>query len=406
MTVERGDNILEISSLSIGYDNTAVVSGIDLHFKRGQLVCILGPNGAGKTTLLRVLSRHLKPISGKIVLKGRELSSYTQLELARVMAVVLTERVAPPLFSVYQFVALGRYPYTDFLGRLKPDDDKAVQDALALVGADMLSQRDFQGLSDGERQKVLLARALCQGPEVLILDEPTAHLDLKHRLEVMGILRNLTRERGILVIASLHDVDVAAKVADVVVMVKDGKVTEWGPPEEVLKAKKVESLYGLENAVFSSKLGTLELPAKGQGPQVFVVGGNGEGAGVMRLLAKKGFKLSTGVLFKNDLDYFVARALGANILAQEPSGSISRDMLLRAEKLLSNCLFLVDALPVGIEAFKGNQRLVERARELGIEVVSKDMNLLNLEHLIKDASRVTFKPRLCTAKEARNDFFD
>ncbi len=334
--------ILSCRDLSVGYKDKVVLSGLNLEFTAGQFIALLGPNGAGKTTLLRTLSGHLAPLWGGITLRGSPLSTMNSLDLAKFMAVVLTEKISPPLFTVYEFVALGRYPHTDFLGRLSEADKQVVLHALSAVHADNLVTRIFSDLSDGERQKALVARALAQQPRLLLLDEPTLHLDLKHRVEVMGILRNLCRSEGITVVASLHDVDVAAKVADQVALIKSGKVTAWGPPESVLKNHAVAALYDFDGADFDHQLGSIELRGSGNRGRAFVVAGMGSGALVYRMLAKRGFAIATGVLHTNDLDYFVARSLGASCLTQEALECITGDLLGQAQSRIDKCDMVID----------------------------------------------------------------
>jgi iron complex transport system ATP-binding protein len=354
----------------VGYGTKAVLEDVDLDLEAGQFVTLLGPNGSGKTTLLRTLSRHLAPLAGRVQILGRPLDSLSAMELARSMAVVFTDKVAPPLFSVSEFVALGRYPHTDFLGRLGPDDHTAVKDALAAVRAEHLSGRIFTDLSDGERQKALVARALAQQPRILLLDEPTLHLDLKHRLEVMAILRDLCRRRRITVLASLHDVDVAAKVSDRVALIKDGRIAAWGPPEQALTGDSVAALYDFHGAVFSSHLGGIEMRGDGNRGCIFVVAGMGSGALVYRLLAKRGFAIATGILHTNDLDYFVARSLGAECVVQELRETMDPRCLVEADRHMTRCHAVIDCgFPVG-PLNRDNMTLVQNAVAAGRTVFS------------------------------------
>ncbi len=340
--------VLSCRDLTIGYKGKAVLSGLNLDFEAGQFISLLGPNGAGKTTLLRTLSRHLDPLSGRIEIDGRALSRISSMELASVMAVVLTDKVSPPLFSVYEFVSLGRYPHTDFLGRLNGEDHEAVRHALCSVHADNLSTRTFTNLSDGERQKVLVARALAQQPRLLLLDEPTMHLDLKHRVEVMGILRDLCRSENITVIASLHDVDVAAKVSDRVALVKSGTISDYGPPETVLERNVVAGLYDFNGADFDYQLGSIELRGTGDSGRAFVLAGMGSGAVVYRMLAKRGYSIATGILHNNDLDYFIACSLDATCTVQEAMQPIDPALVAKAGEQINSCDAVIDCgFPIG-----------------------------------------------------------
>lgn len=362
--------VLTCRDLMVGYKNTPVLNNINLSFEAGQFTTLLGPNGAGKTTLLRTLSRHLESLSGTIHVDDRPLAELRQAELARIMAVVLTDKVTPPLFNVFQFVALGRYPHTDFLGRLTEKDREVVSHSLAAVHAENLSHREFASLSDGERQKVLVARALAQEPQILLLDEPTAHLDLKHRVEVMAILRNLCRSKGITVIASLHDVDIAAKVSDRVALVKDGAITDWGYPEEILTTETVAELYDFNSACFSHHLCSIELRGDGHRGKVFVVAGMGSGATIYRMLAKRGYAISTGVLQSNDLDCFVADSLGADCFQQQPSASMTEASLQQAYAGLAECDLVIDTGFNSDGPYQNNLNLLKKAVTDGKTVFS------------------------------------
>lgn len=352
--------VMKTSKLAVGYGSRTVVEGINLEALKGQLICLLGPNGSGKSTILRCLAGLLAPLKGAVYLKGRSLSALESKDLAQTLAVVLTERPSPGLVTVFELAAMGRYPYTSFFGRLSGEDREKTWEALHLVNAHDLAERYFGELSDGEKQKVLLARALVQDPEVIVLDEPTTHLDVKHRLEVMAILRQLTREKGITVLLSLHEIDLALKYCEMALLVKEGKILAWGPPEEVLSDEMVASLYDMESARFSHCLGGIELKSGG-GTGVFVLAGAGSGASLYRLLNKHGFSVATGVIHENDIDCHVARAMGASIVGEKPFEEISAGSLERAVFFGRQAASVIDAgYPVG----SLNRRNVELTREL------------------------------------------
>ena len=343
MKSSMSDHVISCRNLSVGYKDKVILSGLNLDFEPGHFVSFLGPNGAGKTTLLRTLFRNLPPINGRIYVNGNPLEKIPSEELAKIMAVVLTDKVSPPLLTVFEFVSLGRYPHTDFLGRLKTLDYAAILASLVAVRAEHLAQRQYSDLSDGERQKALVARALAQEPQILLLDEPTLHLDLKHRMEVMAILRGLCRSKGITVIASLHDVDIAAKVSDRVALIKEGGVSAWGAPERILQSRTVKALYDFDGARFDMQLGSIELRGDGQKGRAFVVAGLGSGAIIYRLLNKRGFAVSTGILQSNDLDYYVAKSVGADCAAQTPMEPNDGETLRKAIDCLVDCDYVIDS---------------------------------------------------------------
>jgi iron complex transport system ATP-binding protein len=345
----------------VGYKKP-VLSGLSFSFPQGSFVSVLGSNGVGKSTLLRTLSRHLPPLGGEIKIRERPLSGYSASEFAKVVSVVMTDRASPPLLRVLEYVGLGRHPHTGFLGKLRETDVEVVLRCLADVKARHLSDRFVDQLSDGERQKVSLARALAQEPRLMLLDEPTAHLDLKHRVELMGILRGLCREKSLSVLAAVHDVDVAAKVSDQVLALKDGGLTSFGPPQEVLSSRFVSKLYDFEKAGYSSHLGGIEIRGDGSRGRVFVLTEKDRGAQSLRHLSKHGYALKVGVPERHDLDAYVAGALGAEVLTRDSRGGKPEEILRKAFRSLEDCDFLVDALgpeapnPPGGEEAPGREK--------------------------------------------------
>jgi iron complex transport system ATP-binding protein len=212
----------------------AVLERVNLSIRTGELVCLLGPNGIGKSTLLRTLARMQPALWGAVELDGAELGSITQGQLARRLGIVLTERVTVEALPVRRIVELGRYPHSGWFGRLTGEDRRVVDWAIDAVGVRHLAGRDFSRLSDGEQQRVMIARALAQEPVLLVLDEPTAFLDVPSRVELMGLLRQLTRDGPLAVVVSTHDLELALRTADVVWLVMPGGELSSGAPEDVV----------------------------------------------------------------------------------------------------------------------------------------------------------------------------
>lgn len=368
--IQASKNVLRLHGLAVGYPEKVILEGIELELAEGQFIALLGPNGAGKTTLLRTLARLLAPRGGTIYLGDEILETIRHRDLARLLSVVLTGQKAPGLMDAFQFVTLGRYPYTGVLGSLKPRDIRTANDSLAMVHADDLACRRMQTLSDGEKQKIFIARALAQEPRIILLDEPTLHLDLKHRMEVMSILRRLCREKGITVVASMHDVDIAAKVADLVALIRKGSIMAWGTPEEVLHRETVTELYDFRGAAFNPWLGSIELnDCNGDRGLVFVVGGVGCGARLYRMLARRAFAVSTGVLHANDLDAYVAESLGIERVLETPMKPISDGACRKAMDLLEKAICVVDSgFPVE-SLNRRNLDLIRTGLEIGKPVV-------------------------------------
>jgi cobalamin transport system ATP-binding protein len=238
---------LRTRDLAVGYrsrrQRRAVLERVNLTVEPGELVCLLGPNGIGKSTLMRTLVRMQAPLWGSVELDGTALESMSASDLARRIGVVLTERVAVESLRAREVIELGRYPYSGWLGGLTDRDHEVVSWAIGAVGATHLVDRDFARMSDGERQRVLVARALAQEPSLLVLDEPTAFLDVPSRVELMGLLRRLTRGRSLAVIVSTHDLELALRTADVVWLLVPGGEVVTGAPEDVILAGGIATAF-------------------------------------------------------------------------------------------------------------------------------------------------------------------
>ncbi|MCB2190075.1 MAG: ABC transporter ATP-binding protein [Deltaproteobacteria bacterium] len=366
----KSENLLRVENLAVGYGRRPVLTGVSFSLHSGRFLSLLGPNGAGKTTLLRSMAGLLPVLGGSIHIAGRELGKISQIELARMQAVVLTDRLNPGLLTAHEVVSLGRHPHTGFFGKLGPEDHRAVERALAMVGAEDLAQRYFEQFSDGEKQKVVLARALAQEPRLILLDEPTVHLDLKHRLEVMSILRGLCRQMNIAVVASLHDVDVASRVSDQVALISGGGMSAFGPPEGTLDDRTVAELYNLRGARYDSRLGVMELTnGKHLGP-VMVVPGGGAACAALRLLHKRDYGLLVGVAHQGDMDAHVADALGAEVALAPAFGHATAQAMNQCREMLSRAVAVVDSgFPLGPGNVE-NLELINLALEQGKPVFS------------------------------------
>ncbi len=238
-------SFLETQDLAVGYNGVPLIRDIALRLKKGEIQVLIGPNGAGKSTILKSLIRQLAPIHGAVLLDGNSMTELKGNALAKKLAVVQPGRTDSEYLTVREAVALGRYPYTGALGLLSEKDKKAVERAMEQVRVTDLADRALQQLSDGQRQRVLLARALCQEPELLVLDEPTTFLDIRYRLELLETLRQLVREENLSVLLSLHELDLAEQIADRVICVKGDRIYHYGRPEEVFVPTVLEELFDL-----------------------------------------------------------------------------------------------------------------------------------------------------------------
>jgi iron complex transport system ATP-binding protein len=254
---------LQIHGLSVGYRvaraTRTVLNTIDAALHTSEFACLLGPNGVGKSTLLRTLARMQSPIAGQVDIDGHDIRRMNQTELARRLSVVLTERVDVGILPAYDLVGMGRYPYTGWGGRLSQRDHEIIRWAIRVTGAESLATRNVAELSDGERQRVMIARALAQEPSVMLLDEPTAFLDAPRRAELTGLLRQLTRETGRAVLLSTHDVELALRTADTIWLITPDGQFIAGAPEDLVLRGVFERAFPSANFAFDPMVGGFQV---------------------------------------------------------------------------------------------------------------------------------------------------
>ncbi len=331
-------------NMTVGYGKIPLIRQIELHVRRGEIVTLIGPNGAGKSTILRSVIRQLGLLDGAVYLGGRSMEKMPERQIARQLSVLMTERIHPELMTCRDVVGTGRYPYTGRMGILTAQDREKVQEALMLVNATEIADRDFSEISDGQKQRILLARAVCQEPQAIVLDEPTSFLDIRHKLELLTILKDLVCEKKVAVLMSLHELDLAQRLSDYIVCVNGNTIERCGTPEEIFTSSYITRLYGITKGSFHAELGCLEMePVRGT-PKVFVIGGNGSGIPVYRRLQRQGIPFAAGILHENDMEYPVAKALAAEVISEQPFEPIRQDTYERAAALLDTCQQVVCCL--------------------------------------------------------------
>lgn len=247
--------LISADSLSVGYGRRIVVNGIEFEVKQGEILTLIGPNGAGKSTVLKTIAGYLKRLDGTIVIDGEDMEKISEKKMAKRLSVVLTERISPELMTCREVVETGRYPYTGGLGLLTERDKTIVQKAIETVAMQDFAEADFGAVSDGQRQRVMLARAICQEPLILILDEPTSYLDIHHKIQFLEILKSLAKEKQISIIVSMHELDFAENISDYVLCIKDGKISLSGTPAEIFTAENIMSLYDIPENLYSKYFG-------------------------------------------------------------------------------------------------------------------------------------------------------
>ena len=256
-----GEYFVHSEQMTVGYDGKPLIRDIEIRLNRGEILTLIGPNGAGKSTILKSLTRQLKLVGGTVYLDQKLMSQMSGKEVAQKLAVVTTERIRPELMTCEDIVATGRYPYTGTLGILSEGDWEKVHKAMEMVHALDFKDRDFTEISDGQRQRILLARAICQEPEVIVLDEPTSFLDIRHKLELLSILKKMVLEHHTAVLMSLHELDLAQKISDYVICVHGDRIEKYGTPEEIFTSEYIHHLYGITTGSYNASFGCLEMGA-------------------------------------------------------------------------------------------------------------------------------------------------
>lgn len=364
--------------LDVGHNGNVLIHDINIQIERGKILTLIGPNGAGKSTILKSITRHLAKIHGTVHIDNHEIYEWSPKEMAKRVAVMLTDRIKPELMTCEEVVGMGRYPYTNAVGRMTPKDKAIVADSLERVHATELAYRDYMTLSDGQKQRIMLARAICQEPEIIVLDEPTAYLDIRHKIELLDILREMAHERGITVVMSLHEIDLATKISDYLICIKGDTIAAFGSPDEILKQNMIEDLYDMRNGSYNLLYGSVELVKPKGEPQVFVLAGAGKGIACYRELQKKQIPFATGILLENDVDYQVARELSDHVIVSPAFEPVSGETYEAALNLLEKCAYVMDAgTPIGTFNQK-NRQLLDAAREKNIPIqcgyLTKDSN--------------------------------
>ncbi len=370
--------MLQAIHVEAGYGERPILRKVSLAIERGTLVALIGPNGSGKTTLVRVLARVLRPHSGQCLLDGHPFEQIPPARFAQQVAYAPQESPPDMGFTVAELVMMGRYPHQKGFWGVSPRDWEAVHRAMEFAGIAHLATRRVGALSGGERQRIHLARALAQQASYLLLDEPTAHLDLRHQVQILHALRQyaLEQRKGVLVV--LHDLNLASEYADHVALMSEGQIVAYGAPDAVFEPAILESVYHTPTLVRRNPLTgkplvfaltpqthfTLEPNA----PRAFVIAGGGTGAELYYALLEQGWRVCTGVLNLLDTDEEIARALQLEHLTEPAFSPISEQSFQRACQMACGAQAVVIAdVPFGY----GNLRNLEvalQAQRAGVPV--------------------------------------
>ncbi|MGH2497320.1 MAG: ABC transporter ATP-binding protein [Ktedonobacteraceae bacterium] len=363
--------LLDMQGITFGYNRQPLLYDVHFQVRAGEMVGLLGPNGSGKTTLLRLISGVLRPQQGTVIVDGRDARAWGRREMARRVAVVPQEMHVPFAFTVEELVSLGRTPYARLLGSNTMEDLSIVRNALQAADIEALAGRIFNELSGGERQRVTVAMALAQRPALLLLDEPTSHLDIKYQIELLELVQRLNRETGVTVIAAMHDLNLAARYFPRLVLFQRGIVAD-ATPAEVLEPHLLRRVYGI-NVQVGILRGAEHISILPPGndvmaddepqatqPRVHIMAGGGSGELLMRALADARIPFSVGALNIGDSDHTLALRLAQDVITEQPYAPISPAVLEQVRvRLAQMAVLILCPVPVG----PGNLSLLHEALE-------------------------------------------
>lgn len=369
--------MIRIDGVEVSFADNPVLDGVDVSIDDGQFVGLVGPNGAGKTTLLRAISGVLKPNSGEVRVDGDPVSALPSKEASRRIAVVPQDTTLSFDFAVEDVVAMGRNPYQSRFSGPGESDREHVESAMERTRVADFADRSITAVSGGERQRVLLARALAQDAPVLLLDEPTASLDINHQVRTLELVRELVDGDGKTVIAAIHDLNLAAHYCDELLLLADGRVRASGDPGTVLSEDHLEDAFGARAVVSRHPVtGSTYVTALPDRPaeseregRVHVVGGGGTVSRLLYLLSAAGYEVSVGALNEGDSDLETARSLGLDVVTEEPFAPIGEDARRAVEARIreADATVLAD-----VEVGAGNLANLRAAREADSPVVVEE----------------------------------
>lgn len=360
--------------ITFKYDESTIIDCLNVSIEKGSFISIIGPNGSGKSTLLKLLAANLVPNRGGVFLEDKNIYSYGKKELAREMAVVPQDTGISFDFDVYDIVLMGRNPHLKRFQRESEEDYKIVRDAMEWTDTWKLRERRINEISGGERQRVIIARALAQEPEIILLDEPTSSLDIHHQIEVLELLKKLNEEKAVTIILVLHDMNLAARYSKEILLLHQGKKVTIGKTEAVMTVENLQKAYHMDmviernpytNTLLIHPLGIKAKQPKSRNIKIHLVCGGGSGKEVVQGLLEEGYQITMGVVNMGDSDWELGEQLSVEMAVERPFSEISEEIFLKAENMANEAdVVIMTSIPIGWGNIK-NLMLVRRQLEKG-----------------------------------------
>ena len=349
--------VVKIQDLEVAYGEKKIINGLNFSVNQGEFVGIIGPNGTGKSTLVKAITNIIQKSSGKIEIMGYDNTKISKKELAKHVAVVPQEFNIEYDFTNWDIVMMGRNPHTKRRNKKNFEDFEIVQEAMKLTNTWQFKDALFNELSGGERQRVIVARAIAQQTQIILLDEPTSHLDIHHQLEIMELIHKLKEDRGVTIVAILHDVNLATRFSDRLILMNNGKVLVEGNPDKVIQEEYLSQLYKMEMIIRENRiigkreivpLRVIKEKVNEEDIKVHVLCGGGTGEAILEKFKSLGLKLSAGILNKGDSDWEVCKLLGIPVVEAPPfSGMTKEQGIFNLEMINKSDYVIVSKMPYG-----------------------------------------------------------
>lgn len=370
--------VLEANRIVYSYTRKPVVNDVSLEVKKGEFMSILGPNGSGKSTLLKTLSHIYIPDSGEIVLMGKPMDTYKRKEIAQRIAMVPQDTSLDFEFTVEEVVLMGRHPFLGRFGKENVLDMDLAYEAMERTNTLHIKDSLITEISGGERQRVFIAKALAQNTSIMLLDEPTSHLDINHQIEILELLKRLNSEKELAIVLVIHDINLAARYSDRILLMKDGEIVDQGSPETVITPESIENTYGMKVVVETNRytghvtVTPIEVKRRLLGSErkrIHIIGGGGTSLELMNTLNQEGHYLSLGVINVGDSDWQHAKALRLQVIEEKPFSGISEKSTKKAfEKIMDSDIVVISPTPIGSGNLI-NLQLAMDALDKGIKVI-------------------------------------
>ncbi len=370
-------NIIEIKNITVKYGDYEVLKNISFNIKKGEFTSIIGPNGAGKSTVLKSIMKNIDLSSGDISIKGKSIKKMSHKEKACIIGFVPQEFNISFDFTVYEIVAMGRNPYLSKFKKSKYDDNKIIEESLKKTNTYEFKDKYFNSLSGGEKQRVIIARALAQQPEILILDEATSSLDIHHQLDILELIHSLNREDGLSVVTIMHDLNLASRFSDNIILLSKNGIIKQGKPSEVIDENVLKNVYDMDMVVRENKLLSyteiiplrIRKSKENKNIHIHVICGGGTGEYILQKLYSERYEISCGILSEGDSDLDLCRSLNLDFVAENPFSKFSQESIAKNKQLIdkSDIIILTD-VAVG-HGNLDNIKMIENIRDKKIIIL-------------------------------------